>query len=264
MNLKIRPLTPDIWPALEDLFGKHGACNGCWCMYWRLGPEYHKRPRQKNKAAFRRLVKRGPPPGLLAFDGDLAVGWCQLTPRADLDWLNRARLFQAVDYLPVWSISCFYVRRSYRNQGVMSALIAAAIKAAKKAKAPALEGYPVETVNPKSTSNLYTGVASTFARAGFKIVARRSPSRPIMRYNLRNIGRTSRRNCRFRIGDLVKVTQIPANLTDAAEIGTPDVFKRALGKTFRIEDFHRYGHIELIVSQCDTIWIEPEFVTPVE
>jgi hypothetical protein len=31
MNLVIRPLTPELWPALEDLFGKHGACNGCWC-----------------------------------------------------------------------------------------------------------------------------------------------------------------------------------------------------------------------------------------
>src|SRR5262249_10517280 len=33
-----------------------------------------------NKTAFREIVERGPPPGLLAFDGDIAVGWCQLTP----------------------------------------------------------------------------------------------------------------------------------------------------------------------------------------
>jgi hypothetical protein len=38
-------------------------------------------PRDANKAAFCELVKSGPPPGLLAFDEDLAVGWCQLTPR---------------------------------------------------------------------------------------------------------------------------------------------------------------------------------------
>jgi hypothetical protein len=43
MKFTIRPLTPDLWPALDDLFGKNGACNGCWCMYWRLGPAYHKR-----------------------------------------------------------------------------------------------------------------------------------------------------------------------------------------------------------------------------
>ena len=74
MKLTIRPLTPGLWPALEDLFGKSGASSGCWCMYWRLGSDYYKRPREKNKVAFRSIVKRGPPPGLLAFDGDVAVG----------------------------------------------------------------------------------------------------------------------------------------------------------------------------------------------
>jgi hypothetical protein len=54
----IRPLTPDLWPALEDLFGRHGASNGCWCMYWRLGSAYFKRPREENKASFREVVER--------------------------------------------------------------------------------------------------------------------------------------------------------------------------------------------------------------
>jgi GNAT superfamily N-acetyltransferase len=155
-------------------------------MYWRLGPAYHERPREKNKAALRKLVRCGPPPGLLAFDGDVAVGWCQLTPRAALPWLDRARLLQRVDDVAVWSVSCFYVRRGYRRRGVTAALIAAAVKAAKRAKAPALEAYPVDTRAPKSTSNLYTGTASTFARAGFKAVARRAPHRPIMRHDLRD------------------------------------------------------------------------------
>lgn len=81
MKWTIRPLTPDLWPALEELFGKNGACNGCWCMYWRIGARYRKRLRNANKVAFRNIVKSGPPPGLLVFDGDIAVGWCQLTPR---------------------------------------------------------------------------------------------------------------------------------------------------------------------------------------
>ena len=49
MKLTILLLTPDLWPALEDLFGKSGAWNGCWCMYWRIGSAYRKRPRQRNK-----------------------------------------------------------------------------------------------------------------------------------------------------------------------------------------------------------------------
>jgi len=28
MKLNIRPLTPELWSAFEELFGKQGACNG--------------------------------------------------------------------------------------------------------------------------------------------------------------------------------------------------------------------------------------------
>ena len=192
MKLTVRPLTPDRWPAFEDLFGKHGACNGCWCMWGRIGSAYRKRPREKNKVAFREVVKRGPPPGLLAFDGDVAVGWCQLTPRDALPWLDRTWRLKRVDDVPVWSLSCLYVRKGYRRQGVTSALIAAALKAAKRAKAPALEAYPVDKDEPKSTSNLFTGTASSFARAGFKTVARPLPHRPIMRHDLKAISPASK------------------------------------------------------------------------
>ena len=187
MNLTIRPLTPDLWPALEDLFGRNGGCNGCWCMYGRTGSAYRKRPRERNRAAFREVVKRGPPPGLLAFDGDRAVGWCQLTPRDAVPWLDREWRLRRVDDVPVWSLTCFYVRKGYRRQGVTSALIRAALKAAKRARAPTLEAYPVDKEVTASASG--TGIASTFARAGFKTVARRVPPRPIMRHDLKAISR---------------------------------------------------------------------------
>jgi GNAT superfamily N-acetyltransferase len=188
MKLTVRPLTPDLWPALEDLFGAHGACNGCWCMYWRIGAAYGKRPREKNKAAFRKIVTEGPPPGLLAFDGDTAVGWCQLTPREALPWLDRTSRLRRVDNVPVWSLSCFYVRRGFRRQGVTATLIAAALKAARRAKAPALEAYPLDADETPSAS--FTGFVSTFARAGFKEVARHTAPRPIMRHELRATTRT--------------------------------------------------------------------------
>ena len=181
MKLTIRPLTPDLWPALEDLFGKNGACNGCWCMYWRIGSAYRQRPRRHNKAAFRQIVKRGPPPGLLAFDGNVAVGWCQLTPRDALPWLDRDRRLKRVDDVRVWSVSCFYVRKGYRKRGVTSALIAAALKAAKRQRAPSLEAYPLDGDLTPSAS--FTGYSSTFARAGFRTLLRRVPQRPIVRHD---------------------------------------------------------------------------------
>jgi GNAT superfamily N-acetyltransferase len=189
MKLDTRPLTADLWPALENLFGKRGACNGCWCMYWRIGPAYRKRSREKNKAAFKKIVKNGPPPGLLAFDGDIPVGWCQLAPRSALPWLDHEWRLKRVDEVPVWALSCFYVRIGYRKRGVTSALIAAAIKAAKRAKAPQLEAYPVDATKTPSASG--TGFASTFARAGFKTVACHFPPRPIMRRDLKATSRSS-------------------------------------------------------------------------
>ncbi len=187
MKLTIRPLTPDLWPALENLFADSAVCSRCWCMGQRIGSAYRRRPPARNQAAFREVVKRGPPPGLLAFDADVAVGWCQLTPRDAVRHLDRSWRLRRVDDLPVWSISCFYVRKSHRRRGVTSALIRAALAAARRARAPALEAYPLDRdLTPSATS---TGVLTTFARAGFKTIARHVPPRPIMRHDLKRAPR---------------------------------------------------------------------------
>jgi GNAT superfamily N-acetyltransferase len=184
MSLSIVPLTVEHWPALEDLFGPAGASNGCWCMYWRLGPRYHERPRENNHDERRLLTLNDPVPGLLAFDDGLAVGWCELAPRTDLAWLAQARNLQPVDDLAVWATPCFFVRRTHRGQGITGQLIEAAAERATESGAPALEAYPIDTSVPGHTTNLFPGVASTFLAHGFHTVARRKPDRPIMRRQL--------------------------------------------------------------------------------
>jgi GNAT superfamily N-acetyltransferase len=185
MRLAFQPLTPALWPALEDLFGPRGACGGCWCMYWRVGSHFRRRTGAENKAAFRTVLERGPPPGFLAFAGDLPVGWCQLTPREALPGLERPWRLRRVDDVPAWSLSCLYVRKGWRRQGVATALTMEALRRPRRAGAPALEAYPFDAaVSPSATG---TGYASTFARAGFKEVARRAPPRPIMRHDLRGV-----------------------------------------------------------------------------
>ncbi len=182
MKLKIRPLAPELLAALEDLFGDGGPCSRCWCMYWRIGAAYRKRPAQRNQRDFAAIVEQGPPPGLLAFSDGLAVGWCQVTPRADLPWLDREWRLKRIDDVPVWSLSCFYIRKGYRRQGVTSALIDAAVKLARKNSAPALEAYPLDADLTPSVSG--TGYVSTFLKAGFTVVASHTPPRPIVRLDL--------------------------------------------------------------------------------
>lgn len=185
MTYTARPLTPDLSPQLEELFGAVGACNGCWCMYWRIGSVYTQRPRDANRKDFRAVVKKGPPPGILLFSGDLAVGWAQVTPRDGLERLERGRFTKAVDDVPVWAVTCFFVRKGWRGKGVMSALVDEAIKFAKKNKAPALEAYPMKSETKRSNSGMYTGVASSFARRGFKTVALPAAHRPTMRLDFK-------------------------------------------------------------------------------
>lgn len=91
---------------------------------------------------------------------------------------------QPVDDLPVWSIPCFYVRRTHRGRGVMGGLIEAAIAAADSVGAPALEAYPVDTATPGHTGNLFPETVAAFTRHGFQVVARRKPDRPVMRRTL--------------------------------------------------------------------------------
>jgi hypothetical protein len=183
--LVVRPLTPDLWPALEDLFDTKGPCSRCWCMAGRIGPAYRRRPADANKAAFRAIVEHGQPPGLLAFDGELPIGWCQVTPRDEVPALDRIPHLKRVDDVAVWSLSCFYVRIGYRRKGVTKALIGEALKTAKRGKAPTLEAYPLDAALSPSASS--TGCATTFETAGFKVVARRLAARPIMRHDLKRI-----------------------------------------------------------------------------
>jgi GNAT superfamily N-acetyltransferase len=182
-ELVIKPLTTSNWLAFTDLLDQGGPAGRCWCVA-PMGIDYRRRPAADNRADIRKVVRQGPPPGLLAFRDKLAVGWCRVTPRDAVPGLDGGRRTRRVDDVPVWSISCFYIRKGHRQLGVMTALISAAIDYARAAGAPALEAYPLDaTVSPSATA---TGYTSTFARAGFSEVARRSPERPIMRIELGN------------------------------------------------------------------------------
>lgn len=65
-----------------------------------------------------------------------------------------------------------------------TALLRAALAYAKQQGAIVVEGYPVEPKAGRTADAYYTGVASTFVKAGFVEVLRRSETRPIMRYEI--------------------------------------------------------------------------------
>lgn len=170
------------WADLCELFGRAGASNGCWCQYWLLGPDYHRRDRALNKDALRGQCAHGQPPGpgLIAYRDGRAVGWARLSPRSDLAWLNQRFAGRLPDGGDVWSIACFYVPNRHCGTGVMTDLISAAVSAADEAGVT-LEAYPVDPATEKPTRNRFSGVLEPFLRAGFKELVRLTPDRAVVR-----------------------------------------------------------------------------------
>jgi len=189
MPINVHPLTRDRWNDLVALFGPRGACGGCWCMWWRLTrSEFQKRKGEGNRASLKKIVSSGEVPGLIAYSRGQPVAWCSIGPREDYPVLERSRVLARVDDLPVWSVVCFFIAKPLRRKGLTLELLKAAISYAKKHGAGAVEGYPVE---PRSGAMpdafAYTGLSSTFRKAGFIEVARRSETRPIMRFFIRRL-----------------------------------------------------------------------------
>jgi len=185
-NIHFHPLSLARWADLERLFGKRGACGGCWCMYWiRTHSQFERDKGNGNKRAFKKLVAAGDELGLVAYDGREPVGWCAFGPRERYVRLANSRILRPVDQRPVWSVVCFFVAKGYRRLGMSIDLLRAAARHAEKRGARLLEGYPVEPMKGTMPAAFaWTGLASAFRRAGFREVLRRSETRPILRKRL--------------------------------------------------------------------------------
>lgn len=191
MTDAISPLTPDMWPHFEDLFGKQGACYGCWCTYFRLPPAARREStRERNKDHIKARIEAGPPPGLLAFEDGQAVGWMQVGPRADVPEFNNSGRasapFETGDAgdPAVWAISCFFIRSKARGKGLTHRLVDAGIEFARRSGARVLEACPMDQSKDSRSVGLYVGSSRVFEKAGFERAVERKPGRPLMRLEL--------------------------------------------------------------------------------
>ncbi len=180
-----RPLTSSLFADFEHLFGPRGACGGCWCMFWKLrGKAFDENTGEPARQMQKSYVESGAVPGLLAFYGNKPVGWIAVEPRTSYPKLAHSRILKPVDDADVWSVTCFFVAKQARHQGVTVELLKAAVDYVREEGGKIVEGYPVETKKDMPAPFVYTGTAAAFQKAGFVEVARRSETRPIMRYSI--------------------------------------------------------------------------------
>ena len=174
MELRIAPFGPGTLADFLELHCDENDAGWCRCVAWWV-PTWEgwaERSAGDNTTLRESLCARGEWDGLLAFDGDRAVGWCQVGRRDRLD-----KLVAQLELSPdpsVWCVSCFLVAPSHRGRGVAGELLAAAAERARAAGAERLEGYPREG-GGLDEGEVWTGPASLFAAAGFELARAGTP-----------------------------------------------------------------------------------------
>ena len=177
--------------ALAGLFR---ACDcTCFCRYWHFEGDKNAwlergalRP-EESEAEMRADAEMS---GVLALDGDTAVGWMKLAPRASLPKLRTGRVYRALDLGDdegVLSIGCMLVHPGRRRSGVARAMVLAAIELTRERRARAIEAYPhtlaAHAPEQMWPQQMWMGPYELFASLGFVRVAGEAPY-PVLRFTI--------------------------------------------------------------------------------
>jgi GNAT superfamily N-acetyltransferase len=190
--LTFQLFTPECWDDLVDLFGpRRGASSGCWCMWPFLrAKDWQALTRDERRDALKDKVTEGPAPGLLAYHGDLPVGWIASGPRERYVRFQLGKTSKPLEtdteemIRATHAVTCFYIRSGYRKDGLMARLLEAGVDHVRTQGAAFLDACPIESDKPLQWGEGFVGIASVFRRSGFEEIARRSPKRPLMRRKL--------------------------------------------------------------------------------
>jgi GNAT superfamily N-acetyltransferase len=179
-----RPLNTDTWDAFARLLDKHkGAGFGCWCTWFHPRRTEHDSDVEPGRPYKERLVRQGRAHAAVVFEGDVAVGWCQFGPPAELP-----RIFHKKEYegglvaLPDYRLTCIFVDRNCRRAGVARVAVDGALHLIAEAGGGVVEAYPQDTAGKKiSSSFLYSATRSMFEKAGFEYERPKGKNHCVMR-----------------------------------------------------------------------------------
>jgi GNAT superfamily N-acetyltransferase len=170
--MAIKPLTPD---RLADFmaffegeaFSDNPKWSSCYCQCFY---EDHSRMRwsdrtgSENRACADRRINTGEMQGLLAYQDDRVVAWCNAAPR---------KLLRALDDEPIPSaelvgtIVCFVVAPRLRGQGIATTLLEAACQQLRAQGLQFVEANP--RPNARSDGENHFGPLKMYLAAGFTV-----------------------------------------------------------------------------------------------
>ena len=167
MNFHVKALDETTWPDFAALVERHnGVWGGCWCM------AFHAKGTggTDNRTAKQARVREGSTHAALVFDGAACVGWCQFGPTDELPRIKHQRAYaEGLTALPDWRITCFFIDKTRRGEGVAAAALRGALAEIARLGGGTVESYPEDTEGRKvAGAFLHNGTLAMFERQGFQ------------------------------------------------------------------------------------------------
>lgn len=169
-DLTVRPLDARTWDAFAALAERHnGVWGGCWCTYFHPARTDEEKAAETPRERKQRLVLEGRTHHALVLHGDEAIGWCQYGSPEELPRItHRAEVESVQERPPDHRITCFFVDRRYRRQGISAVALRGALDQIAAAGGGVVETYPQDTQGRRITASfLHNGTRSLFEQAGF-------------------------------------------------------------------------------------------------
>lgn len=182
----IKALNMETWDAYEKLMIKHhGVWGGCWCLYFHEKPKDHISSYENNRLLKKELVRMNQTHAALVFHHEECIGWCQYGSPHELPKIYHKKEVESKTTLPDYRITCIFVDKDYRKQGVSEFVLKGALELIKQSGGGVVESYPQDPKGQEVTSSfLYNSTRQIFENSGFQYINTKGKNHCIMRINL--------------------------------------------------------------------------------
>lgn len=168
MPYTIQALDASTWDAFAELVERNnGVYGGCWCI------GYHPECGQKgisHRAVKEDRVRTGHAHAALVFDDDgVAQGWCQYGGPEELSGIKHKRVYEKdPPPTPDWRITCIFVDKHHRRQGIARAALEGALDLIAKTGGGLVEAISEVTAGRDAQGRfLFSATVELFEQYGF-------------------------------------------------------------------------------------------------
>ncbi|MGB3330591.1 MAG: GNAT family N-acetyltransferase [Thermomicrobiales bacterium] len=168
MTWHIDTLNATTWDAFAELVERNnGIFGGCWCIGFH--PECGQRGIDHRAVKHERVLTDRAHAALVRDEDGFVQGWCQWGSPDELSGIKHRRAYdKEPPPVPDWRITCIFVDRRHRGQGIARAALEAALGQIAAAGGGLVEAISEVTVGREAHGRfLFSGTVELFEDLGF-------------------------------------------------------------------------------------------------